>query len=399
MARPRGHRRPGVGRRGLGDRPRDHRWAALPRDHRPPAVLRRRASADRRGEGLGRRARHLGGDRARRGRRLDRLPAARPAPERLRRRRGARRGRRAGDRPGRATGSTTSSTAGPTDVPWRLQIHCMDLVAGRAVPCTPGGSTTLGYFQPTFLYEALWDIALAFALVWADRRFRMGRGTVFALYAMGYTAGRGWIEALRTDPAHHLWGLRLNDWTAIVVFVVALVLLPRPRRVPLRPRDHRARATRPPTPHPTAPRRPCRDPAARHRRARRRVPGRGRPRTPGRHRRVAASHRLRDDGRSRLQLRADRRDRRCGHLLAHRRPRRAGRPGRRRVLDGHRRVRLGAEPERVRTGGGRRRAARAAAQPRGRDRRARRRPTSSAASTRSPPRASHASSPWTPSRR
>jgi hypothetical protein len=56
-----------------------------------------------------------------------------------------------------------------------------------------------------------------------SRRWRLGRGNVFALYAMGYTAGRFWIEALRSDPAHHFLGLRLNDWTSLVVFAAALV--------------------------------------------------------------------------------------------------------------------------------------------------------------------------------
>ena len=44
-----------------------------------------------------------------------------------------------------------------------------------------------------------------------------------ALYVMGYTAGRGWIEALRSDHANHILGLRLNDWTAIIVFIGGLV--------------------------------------------------------------------------------------------------------------------------------------------------------------------------------
>src|SRR5438876_342590 len=70
-----------------------------------------------------------------------------------------------------------------------------------------GSSSVHGLFQPTFLYESLWDIALAVALIVIDRRLRLGRGTVFALYAMGYTAGRAWIEALRHDPSHHFLGV------------------------------------------------------------------------------------------------------------------------------------------------------------------------------------------------
>jgi hypothetical protein len=126
-------------------------------------------------------------------------------------------------------------------VPWRLQIHCFDTVAGHAVDCGTG-TTVQGYYQPTFLYESLWDIALGFALIWAARRWTLGRGNEFALYAMGYAAGRAWIEALRSDFAHEFLGVRLNDWTAIVVFLGALVWFIRHRDHPdeslyTRPRD------------------------------------------------------------------------------------------------------------------------------------------------------------------
>ena len=114
---------------------------------------------------------------------------------------------------------------GPTSVPWKLQIHCLDIDVGHAQPCDgiAGHTTVLGYFQPTFLYECLWDIALGVALILLDRRLRLGRGNVMALYVMGYTAGRAWIEALRTDPTHHFLGVRLNDWTSLVVFLGAMI--------------------------------------------------------------------------------------------------------------------------------------------------------------------------------
>ena len=122
---------------------------------------------------------------------------------------------------------------GPTSVPWKLTIHCFDTVAGHATSCdgVAGGSTVLGYFQPTFLYESIWDIALGFALIYVSRRWRLGRGNGMAVYAMGYTAGRAWIEALRSDFAHRFLGLRLNDWTALVVFVGALIYFLRYRNI------------------------------------------------------------------------------------------------------------------------------------------------------------------------
>ena len=104
----------------------------------------------------------------------------------------------------------------PTDLPWGLQIDAAHRPVGYADVVT---------FHPTFLYEALWDLGVAALVVWADRRFRLGHGRAFAVYVLGYTAGRGWIEALRIDDAHRLLGLRLNDWTSLLLFLGALVFL------------------------------------------------------------------------------------------------------------------------------------------------------------------------------
>jgi len=103
----------------------------------------------------------------------------------------------------------------PTTLPWGLTIHQID-------PMMPSMNMVIGHFQPTFLYELLWDLGVAGLVVWADRRFGLNRGRAFALYVMAYTAGRAWIEYLRVDHANHFLGLRLNDWTAAVVFLVAL---------------------------------------------------------------------------------------------------------------------------------------------------------------------------------
>ncbi|MHB8274478.1 MAG: prolipoprotein diacylglyceryl transferase family protein, partial [Dermatophilaceae bacterium] len=108
-----------------------------------------------------------------------------------------------------------------TDLPWGLQIHCWDQGAGAAVTC-PGGTTNiLGTFQPTFLYESLWCLLVALALVLVDRRFTLAKGQIFALYVILYTFGRGFIEMLRTDAANHILGLRLNVWTSVIVFAGA----------------------------------------------------------------------------------------------------------------------------------------------------------------------------------
>ncbi len=104
----------------------------------------------------------------------------------------------------------------PTTAPWALEID----PAHR-----PVGYEQYATFQPTFLYESLWLLAMVLVLVWADKRFRMGHGRVFALYVLLYCIGRFWIESLRIDDAHHFLGLRLNDWTSILVGLGALIYL------------------------------------------------------------------------------------------------------------------------------------------------------------------------------
>jgi prolipoprotein diacylglyceryl transferase len=107
----------------------------------------------------------------------------------------------------------------PTHLPWGLEI----------APDNPNAVPGAEAYQPTFLYEALWNVGVAGVVVWADRRWRLGRGRAFALYLALYAVGRGWIEALRIDEANTFFGLRLNDYVAAVVFLGATTYLVRTR--------------------------------------------------------------------------------------------------------------------------------------------------------------------------
>ncbi len=97
----------------------------------------------------------------------------------------------------------------PSTLPWALKIdpaHRID---------------TAATYQPTFLYELIWDVVGVGVLLWVGRRFRIKPPALFALYVSWYTFGRFFEELLRIDPAHHFAGLRLNAWVSIVVFVVS----------------------------------------------------------------------------------------------------------------------------------------------------------------------------------
>jgi prolipoprotein diacylglyceryl transferase len=104
-----------------------------------------------------------------------------------------------------------------TDLPWGLEIDAEH---------RPAGYLDIQTFHPTFLYEALWNLALAGLLVWWERRHPGGRpGRLFALYVAGYALGRAWVEALRIDPATRLFGVRWNIWMSLIAFLGAVAWL------------------------------------------------------------------------------------------------------------------------------------------------------------------------------
>jgi len=67
-------------------------------------------------------------------------------------------------------------------------------------------------------------LLVALVIVIWDRRHRFARGQVFALYLMGYTLGRFFIELMRTDPAEIVLGQRVNVWVSVAIFALGLVL-------------------------------------------------------------------------------------------------------------------------------------------------------------------------------
>jgi prolipoprotein diacylglyceryl transferase len=102
---------------------------------------------------------------------------------------------------------------GPSSLPWALQI---------SPEHRPAGYEQYATFHPTFLYELIWNLALAGALVLLGRRRRIRAPGLFALYVAGYSLGRIGEELLRVDPAHHIFGLRLNFYVAVLLFLVGV---------------------------------------------------------------------------------------------------------------------------------------------------------------------------------
>jgi prolipoprotein diacylglyceryl transferase len=104
----------------------------------------------------------------------------------------------------------------PTTLPWGLSVD----PAHR-----PLGLEQFATFHPTFLYEMLWNLALVVALILIDRRRIVRPGRIFALYIGGYFTGRLWVEALRSDEANKILGLRVNIWTSLIAILGVVLFL------------------------------------------------------------------------------------------------------------------------------------------------------------------------------
>lgn len=77
-------------------------------------------------------------------------------------------------------------------------------------------------FQPSFLYELIFDLALAAALVWLGHHRDIKPQCLFALYVAGYSGYRIFEETIRIDSSAYFLGLRLNFFVAIVMTIVDL---------------------------------------------------------------------------------------------------------------------------------------------------------------------------------
>ena len=103
---------------------------------------------------------------------------------------------------------------GPTSLPWGIRIDPSNRPAGYASFTT---------FQPTFLYESLWDALVLLGLLWLIPRVvgRVRAGAIFLVYLAGYSAGRLVLEGMRVDYAHRVLGLRVNQWVFGCTLLVA----------------------------------------------------------------------------------------------------------------------------------------------------------------------------------
>ncbi len=84
---------------------------------------------------------------------------------------------------------------GPTNLPWGIVVN------GQKV-------------HPTFLYESIIDFIIFIFLIWYRKNKKTTHGQVLALYFILYSAGRFFVEGLRTDSLMFI-GMRVAQLVSL----------------------------------------------------------------------------------------------------------------------------------------------------------------------------------------
>jgi len=106
----------------------------------------------------------------------------------------------------------------PTDLPWGLQID-------PSSPAFPPGLPPDTLFHPLFLYEMLWNLAGAAAILLIERKTPLRWGKALGMYLIIYGTGRAWFESFRLDPTEfEVAGLKINMLAAMLVAAGGLAL-------------------------------------------------------------------------------------------------------------------------------------------------------------------------------
>ena len=110
----------------------------------------------------------------------------------------------------------------PSTLPWALKIPLAD---------RPLGYESYATFHPTFLYESLWCLLCSLVILYLPLVRKLQVGNTFLLYIFFYCLGRIWIETLRIDRAHLVFGVRLNVWVALLCGLISLLFIVKRERI------------------------------------------------------------------------------------------------------------------------------------------------------------------------
>nr|WP_173672459.1 prolipoprotein diacylglyceryl transferase [Staphylococcus delphini] len=79
------------------------------------------------------------------------------------------------------------------------------------------------YYQPTFLYESIWDVIGFIILITIRRHLKIGE--TFFIYIIWYSIGRFYIEGLRTDSLMLTETIRIAQAVSIVSIIIGIIFI------------------------------------------------------------------------------------------------------------------------------------------------------------------------------
>ncbi|OEL03628.1 prolipoprotein diacylglyceryl transferase [Staphylococcus casei] len=79
------------------------------------------------------------------------------------------------------------------------------------------------YYQPTFLYESVWDIAGFVILLIIRKHLKVG--DTLCLYLIWYSIGRFFVEGLRTDSLMLTSHIRVAQLMSIILIIVGIAIM------------------------------------------------------------------------------------------------------------------------------------------------------------------------------
>jgi prolipoprotein diacylglyceryl transferase len=114
----------------------------------------------------------------------------------------------------------------PTNAWWGLEIE-------KTNPAFPAGLPAGTLFQPTFLFEVVWNVAGVLVIIYLSKKFTLQWGKTLSVYLVWYGIGRSYFESIRIDPSLIFLGVRTNVWAAWgAVLVGVIIFIVQSRRHP-----------------------------------------------------------------------------------------------------------------------------------------------------------------------
>ena len=64
-----------------------------------------------------------------------------------------------------------------------------------------------------------------FFMIWLDSKRVIRRGSLLAVYVLGYSIARLWLEMVRIDHASEIAGIRVNIWMSLIGIAASVLWL------------------------------------------------------------------------------------------------------------------------------------------------------------------------------